>query len=87
MDESDVARGAKRYPGLTISDLQQGKSDYEQYCSTCHGLKKPTSQTPEAWEKIVPGMSAGANKKAGKEIVTPAIQQSILKYVVTMSGK
>jgi cytochrome c5 len=87
MSESDVSRAQATYPGLTLADLQKGKADYEAKCSTCHGLKKPKSQTPDAWRKIVPGMSAGANKKAGKEVVTAADQESILKYLITMSTK
>jgi cytochrome c5 len=87
MGESDVTRGQAAYPGLTLADLQKGKADYEAKCVSCHGLKKPTSQTPEAWRKIVPGMSAGANKKAGKEVITAADQESILKYLITMSTK
>lgn len=86
LTEADATRGSAKYPGLTVSDLQQGKADYEKYCSTCHGLKKPRKQSPEEWEKIVPGMAKRAAKKPGKEI-PEAAQQSILKYLTTMSTR
>jgi cytochrome c553 len=84
--ESDAERGAKKYPGYTFAQLQQGKADYEKYCGTCHGLKKVSSQRPEQWEAIVPDMARRAEGKAGKEI-NAAAQESITRYLVTMSTK
>ncbi|MES2702045.1 MAG: cytochrome c [Bacteroidota bacterium] len=78
----------KSEPAVALSaEEAKGKADYEQYCSTCHGLKSPTSETPEKWHKIVPGMAARAQKKAGKVVIDEPTQQSILKYLVAMSSK
>jgi len=81
---SDVARGAGKYPDLTLNQLNEGKLNYEKQCVSCHGLKKPASRTEEQWKSIVPRMAAKAQKKAGKEVIDQATQQSILRYLVTM---
>lgn len=87
LTQADADRGASRFPGLTLADLSKGKADCEKYCSTCHDLKKPKSETPEAWQKIVPGMAKRAEKQAGKVVIDEQAQQSILKYLITMSGR
>ena len=83
--ESDLARGKQHYSDLTMETLTEGKATFEKQCTVCHSMKNPTSRTPEQWNDIVPKMVAKANKKAGSEIITPQLQESILKYVVTMS--
>ena len=83
--ESDLARGKQKYPDLTIEALNEGKGHFEKQCTVCHGMKPPGSKTAEQWHAIVPKMTAKANKKAGSEVVTPQVQESILRYVVTMS--
>lgn len=84
--QADADRASVNYPGTTLSELNEGKIHYEANCGKCHALKKPTSKSEQQWTTIVPKMSAKANKKAGREVVTPAIQESILKYVIAMSG-
>jgi hypothetical protein len=84
--EADVLRAAASFPNITLSELNEGKMHFEVNCSKCHGLKNPTSRSEEQWNSIVPKMTAKANKKAGKEVITPAMQQSILQYVVAMSS-
>ena len=83
---ADVARGAAKFPGYTLAQLQQGKTDYEKYCTQCHSLKNPTSQTEEKWNKIVPWMCDKTNKKDNLQHINAETQASILKYVITMSG-
>jgi hypothetical protein len=76
--QSDVDRGAAKFPGLSLADLQQGKSLYEANCGKCHGLKKPESRDEAAWREIMPPM-------AKKAKINDKEQQLILQYVVTMS--
>ncbi len=45
--------GRKNSPGLTLADLNQGKTDYETYCGKCHALKKPQGRTEEQWREII----------------------------------
>ncbi len=84
-EQTQVARGAARYPGYTTDMLSEGKSLYEGNCGNCHGLYKPTSETPEKWAEIVPWMAKKTNKAAGSEILDATKQDLILKYLVTMT--
>ncbi|MFM7023088.1 MAG: hypothetical protein ACKOXB_08925 [Flavobacteriales bacterium] len=77
--QSDVDRGAKIFTGLTLNELNQGKTAYEANCGKCHGLKNPVKFTEAQWRKEVPPMA----KKAKVDAKT---EELILKYVVTMSG-
>lgn len=84
--QTDVDRVKSKYPDLTLSELNNGKIFYEKHCGTCHALKKPTSETEQEWNKIVPKMVVKVNKKEGN-VLDAAAQESILRYVVTMGGK
>lgn len=83
--QSDADRLAQKFPGITVADLNAGKQHYETHCATCHGLKNPVKWSEEKWKSIVPEMAAKANKKAKKEVVDKAIQESILRYVIAVS--
>ena len=83
--QTDADRGAKTYPGYTLTDLNQGKALFEQNCNKCHGLKNPASRNADKWGQIVPVMVKRANKKAGSEIINDKDQALILHYLVTMS--
>lgn len=83
--QPDVDRVSAKYPGYSLADLNSGKALFETTCSRCHRLKNPTSRNEEKWDKIVPKMIAKLNKKAGKEVIDAGQQESILKYLVTMS--
>lgn len=83
--QADVDRGSSKFPGLTADELKHGKALFEQKCTVCHGNKNPTSWTEAQWRKIVPAMSEKGNK-SGKTQISPADQDAILKYVITMSS-
>lgn len=78
--QTDADRGAAKFPGLTLSQLSQGKMLYEQNCGKCHKLKKPTSLNEDGWNKIVPIMA----KKAKVDNDTEGL---ILQYLVVMCEK
>jgi mono/diheme cytochrome c family protein len=82
--QMDVDRVITKYEGYSLADLNHGKVLYEKHCGNCHGLKKPASKTEAEWELIVPRMVKKVNKK---EDITmdAATQESILRYVITMS--
>lgn len=83
--QADVDRVAEKYQGYTLAELNEGKSIYEQQCDGCHGLNRPQSRNEKAWNKIVPEMVEKVNKKAGKEEIDQKEQETLLKYLVTMS--
>ncbi len=87
LSQADADRGKIKFPGATLTSLNEGKAHYEQYCGTCHGLKKTTSESEAEWNRIVPEMVKKTNKKAGSEVVDAKKQELILQYVVTMCTK
>lgn len=84
LSQADADRGSAKFSGVTLASLNEGKAHYEQYCGTCHGLKKTTSESETEWKQIVPEMVKKTNKKAGSEVVDAKKQELILQYVVTM---
>ncbi len=82
--QTDVDRGAKKFPGYTLAELNEGKSIYEANCNTCHDLKNPRSFSETEWNKLVPDMVTKVNHKAKQEVLSQDKQQLILKYVLTM---
>lgn len=77
--QSDADRGASKFPGMTLAELNEGKTLYEGNCGKCHELKKPAALDEAGWRKIVPVM-AGEAKIDGRS------EQLVLQYVVTMSA-
>jgi hypothetical protein len=82
--EADIERVKSVYPTYTLEQLKEGKALYESKCSDCHGLKRPGGHSPDQWQKIVPRMTAKANKKSPGQI-TPEQSEQIVKFLVTMS--
>jgi cytochrome c5 len=81
--QKDVERVSNKYSGYTLAELTEGKTNFQQNCGKCHGLKNPTSRTEAQWDEIVPRMVKKINKKS--EVVNAKTQESILKYLITMS--
>jgi len=84
--QSDVDRVSSKYPGYTLTDLNNGKTLFQQTCNRCHALKDPTSRNEDKWKVIVPTMIGKLNKKKGKTVIDDQQQQSITRYLVTMSA-
>lgn len=84
LSQTDADRVAASFPGITTADLNRGKQLYEIECSKCHKLKDPVKWDETKWRKIVPAMAAKAKKKAKKEVITPEMQDLILKYAVAV---
>ncbi|MBX7240802.1 MAG: hypothetical protein K1X92_03565 [Bacteroidia bacterium] len=83
--QENIEKVVAVHPDYTLSDVKEGRTLYAQHCGSCHALKNPTAYTEEKWNTLVPIMSKKANKKAGKEIVTPQSSDKILKYLITMT--
>jgi len=84
--QSDVERISPKYPGYTLSELNDGKTLFEQTCNRCHRLKNPASRNETKWNKIVPKMINKLNKKEGKTVIDEKQEELILKYIVTMNS-
>jgi hypothetical protein len=83
--EADAKRGAEKYPGYTLTELNNDKKVYEQKCSTCHRTKSPTSKSAEKWPKVVTAM-AGKARKSPDKAISENDQTAITRYLVTMSS-
>ena len=55
---ADATRGRAQFPGLTLSELHQGRSLYMGRCGSCHVLKRPAELSPEQWQAEVDEMRA-----------------------------
>jgi cytochrome c5 len=84
--QSDVDRVSVKYPGYSLSELNAGQALFEQTCNRCHRLKNPASRNEDQWGKIVPMMIKKLNKKEHKEVIDDKHEESILRYLVTMSN-
>ncbi len=76
--QSDADRGAQKFPGYTMGELNEGKTVYLENCNKCHRYKAPQSRDEAKWDKIIPTM-------AKKAKLDDAQQKLVLEYVVTMS--
>jgi len=75
--QADADRGATTFPGITVEDLNKGKTAYESNCKGCHDAFHPSKFSEEKWRKEVP-------KMAKKAKIDAATEEQILKYVLTM---
>ncbi len=85
LTQTDVERGNTNYKGVTLESLNEGKNLYQQNCSECHNLKRPSSETIEKWNKLVPAMVKKLNAKMEKEVIDGRKQDLLLQYLVTAS--
>ncbi len=77
--QSDADRGAQKYPGLSLADLNQGKAIFEAKCEKCHSLKRPFMVSNADVEKIMPKMAMKAN-------LDHKSADLVLQYLLTMKS-
>lgn len=76
--QADADRGAQKFPGYSLNELNEGKSIYESHCNKCHRYKAPETRDEPKWDKVIPVMAKRAKLDSTQE-------SQVLKYVVTMS--
>jgi cytochrome c5 len=84
--QPDVDRVSGKYPGYTLSELNEGKSLFEHTCNRCHRLKNPASRNEDKWKKIVPTMIGKMNRKERRQVIDDKQQEVILRYLITMNA-
>jgi nitrate/TMAO reductase-like tetraheme cytochrome c subunit len=77
--ENDAQRVAAKFPGISLSDLNQGKVLFENNCGNCHGLSKSYHESESEIRKIMPEM-------AQKSEISSKDEDLILKYLITMNS-
>lgn len=75
----DVRFASARFEGVTLAELDAGRSAYVASCAGCHHLYLPKDRPPEAWPAIVAEMSARGAIDARRH-------RQIERYLVTMSA-
>ena len=76
--QSDADRAAKENPQITLADLTEGKSIFEEKCHKCHSLKKPFKKTDEEISDALPRMAKRARLDSTQEAL-------VLNYLLTMN--
>jgi len=74
----DVARGVKRFPDLTRTELDEGRLLFANRCGSCHRPPRPRSKQPDEWPGHIREMRERA-RLSDDEI------RLIERYVVTMA--
>lgn len=83
--QADVNRVSQKFPGITVDELNAGKSIFENNCDLCHHLKNPVRKNEKQWNRIVPKMVRRVNKKKMEDGIDSTSRVILLKYLVTMS--
>ena len=76
--QNDADQATKEIPGITLADLNEGKSIFEQKCRKCHSLKKPFRKTDEEIKDAMPRMAKRAK-------IDSRQRELVFNYLVTMS--
>lgn len=78
--QTDAERGGARWPGLTLADLERGRTLYAGRCAACHQLYEPRSFSPQRWDLEVEKMSARARLSERQEL-------EIRQYLVSVASR
>jgi mono/diheme cytochrome c family protein len=78
--EADARRAATQWPGVTIAQLQEGRSLYLSRCSGCHQPLDPSQIRPDDWPHKVAEMRDRAHLKPDEESL-------IVRYLMTVASR
>jgi mono/diheme cytochrome c family protein len=78
--QADVAVAQKQRTGVTLADLEQGRSLYLSRCGSCHQVVDPKSVAPSEWPHEVAEMQERAKLDAGQV-------DAIVLYLVTIASR
>jgi cytochrome c5 len=76
--QTDVDRAAQTTPGITLTDLNEGKAIFESKCHKCHSLKRPFTKSGDEIEAALPKMAKRAKLDSHQE-------ELVLNYLLTMT--
>lgn len=78
--QADLAVAQKQRAGVTLQDLEQGRSLYLSRCGSCHQVIDPKSVAPSKWPHEVEEMRERA------KLDTQDVDQIVL-YLVTVASR
>ena len=76
---ADASLAAQRWPGTTVSTLNEGRALYVRRCGTCHSLYAPAEFAEPEWRASIAEMRDRAH-------VQPREEDLILKYLVAVGA-
>jgi len=79
---SDAARLGGNFAGSSVADLEQGRTLYSSRCGSCHALRAPATETPDAWRVEVHEMRS----KKGVHLSDDE-ERRITAYLVSISSR
>jgi hypothetical protein len=77
VSSEQAAKAAERWPGVTLEQLEDGRTLYVNKCAGCHNLRLPESRSAEAWPSILDRMQIKAK-------LTDDQKTHILQYILTV---
>ena len=80
-DASQVEKLRAFDSGVTLSNLERGRSLYAERCAGCHTLKEPRSLTSEAWIRALRTMQVEEGVR-----LEPPDARDIERYLVATSS-
>jgi hypothetical protein len=80
LNNKDVEKADKKFPGITLAELNEGKLIFETNCGRCHPLEKSLNKSEESLRKVVPSM-------ARKSKIDVKSEDLVLKYLITVNSK
>jgi cytochrome c5 len=79
---ADAARLGGSLAGTSVHELELGRTLYSSRCGSCHALRDPASEMPEAWRAEVHEMRS----KKGVRISDDE-ERRITAYLVSISSR
>lgn len=76
VSDNDFITAQRKFPGISVDDLNTGKQLYINKCGSCHRLYKPDQFSTEKWLEKMPDMEIEA-KLTNKE------SELIKQYLIT----
>ena len=66
-DEQVYAFAQSKYPEISQSEFQEGKSILNNQCKSCHGIKHIQSRSEQEWQQILSEMAPKAKLNASQK--------------------
>lgn len=76
----DASWAARKWPGTTVGDLEQGRTVFVSRCSSCHNLPSPDVKSPDEWAGVVGDMASGAK-------LSDTDRDLVLRYLAATSER
>jgi len=79
-DAKDAHWAESRWPGTTVSDLQNGQHLFAARCGSCHALPDPAQKSRDEWANVIGEMAPRAH-------LTAEQRDTVLRYLSTASAR